>query len=72
MSSQTLACLEASEYRSKRLKMSFRDKRVAEHNNYYSFSKAYYCSTSQIHDYYYYNNLEIGRALQAKDLTNLF
>ena len=66
-----LPALEVSMYRSKGLQNSVGAKTRAEHNNYFSFSKASYCSTSQIHSCYYCSNQEIGSNIQAKDLTNL-
>ena len=39
-----------------------RAKTEAEHNNYFSFSKAYCCSVPRIHGFYYCNKFNIGRA----------
>ena len=53
------ACME----RSKGLEISGKVKKSAEHNNYFSFSKAYYCLVPQIQGYCCCNNVEIGRAI---------
>ena len=37
----------------------------------FQFFKTCYYLAPQIHGYYYYNNLQIGRAIGAKDLINL-
>ena len=70
MRAPPIAKLEASIYRSKGLEKSGKAKTGAEHNKYFSFSKAYYCSVPQIHAFYY-NNLDISRATQVKDLIML-
>ena len=57
-----IAKLKALIYRSKGLGKPVRAKIEVEHNKYFSFSKAYYWYIPQIFGYYYYNNLQIGRA----------
>ena len=71
MRAPPIAYLKASMWRSKGLEKSGRAKAGAKYINYIIFPKAFYCSTSQIQGSYYYNNLEIGKVTQEKDLINL-
>ena len=65
-----IAYLDASMNISKGLKKSRKASTGAVHKNYFSFSKAYYCSVSQIHGCCYYNKIEIGKTTRAKDPIN--
>ena len=66
----TYRLLGSISIQTKELRKVIQGQNRAEHK-YFSISKDCYCSTSQIHDCCYYNNLEIGKATHAKDLINI-
>ena len=63
MRARLIAYLEALISRSKIFEKLSKASTGAEYSNHFSFSKACYCSASQIHGCCYYNNLEIGKAI---------
>ena len=65
------AYFEALLYIAKDLEKSGRVSTRAEHNNYFSISKACYCSAYQIHGFSYYCELAISRAILSKSLIDL-